>query len=231
MLAHRAHFISDEAFLELINDRARSYYTNPLQTLSNHEAVERFWLDPRAQRVPYGRGLFYFIDLNAKALARSGGARSLDDLVLAVLNRQRAGEQVGETEWVDLVTAELGEQGRTDFEALVAGEWIIPAPDALGPRFTRHMIEDYPLDYGFDTSSIPTRVVTGLVAGSVAEQAGVREGDRILSIPNFSDVERAPWEEIDMTLGRGDATLRVHYLPQGGRVRSYAWTSVLEDRA
>ncbi len=231
MLAHRAQFASDEAFLELINDRARSYYTNPLQTLSNHDAVERFWLDPRAQRVPYGRGLFYFIDLNAKVLARSGGARSLDDLVLAVLNRQRAGEQVGASEWVDLVTAELGEQGRTDFEALLAGEWIVPAPDALGPRFTRRTIEDYPLDFGFDTSSIPTRVVTGLVAGSVAEQAGVREGDRILSIPNFSDVERAPWEAIDLTLGRGDTTLHVHYIPQGARVRSYAWTSVLEGRA
>ncbi len=228
VLAHRAHFISDAAFLAQINERARSYYTNPLQALSNHEAVERFWRDPRAQIVPYGRGLFYFIDLNAKLLAHSGGARSLDDLVLAVVKRRRAGEQVGESAWVDLVAAELGAQGRADFAAMVAGEWIIPAPDALGPGFTRRAIEDYPLDFGFDTSSIPTRVVTGLAAGSVAEQAGAQEGDRILSIPNFSQIEHAPWNEIELTLGRGDTTLRVRYIPQGAGVRSYAWSSARE---
>lgn len=231
VLAHRAGFISDAAFLDQINDRARSYYTNPLQTLSNHEAVERFWRDPRAQRVPYGRGLFYFIDLNAKILAHSGGARSLDDLVLAVVKRRRAGEQVGESAWVELVTTELGEQGRNDFAAMVAGEWIIPPSDALGPRFTCHPIEDYPLDFGFATSSIPMRVVTGLVAGSVAEQAGVREGDRLLSIPNFSEIESAPWKAIELTLGRGDTTLRVRYIPQGPAVRSYAWTRADEGRA
>jgi hypothetical protein len=230
VLAHRAGFISDTAYLEQINDRARSYYTNPLQTLSNHAAVDRFWRDPRAQRVPYGRGLFYFIDLNAKILAHSGGARSLDDLVLAVVKRRRAGEQVGESAWVDLVAAELGEQGRHDFAAMVAGAWIIPAPDALGPRFTRHPIADYPLDFGFATSSIPTQVVTGLVAGSVAEQAGVREGDRLLSMPNFSEIERAPWNPIALTLGRGETTLRVHYIPQGAAVRSYAWVQADEER-
>jgi hypothetical protein len=228
ILSQRAGFITDDEFLDLINERARGYYTSPLQTLSNQEAAERFWLDPRAQRIPYGRGLFYFIDINAKIQARSNGARSVDDLTLTILNRQRAGATVGVAEWVELVTAELGEQGRHDFEAMVAGEWVIPASDALGPRFTRREIEDYPLDLGFDTSSVTKRVVTGLIAGSAAERAGVREGDRILSIPNFSDIERAPWNEVDLTLGRGANTLRAYYVPQGAKVRSYAWISIPE---
>jgi hypothetical protein len=228
ILPQRAGLIADDTFLDLINERARGYYTSPLQTLSNQEAAERFWLDPRAQRVPYGRGLFYFIDVNAKIRARSGGARSVDDLVLAIVNRRRTGAKVGVAEWVELVTAELDEQGRRDFEAMAAGEWVVPAPDALGPRFMRREIEDCPLDLGFDTSSVTRRVVTALVPGSVAERAGVREGDRILSIPNFSDIERAPWNEIDMTLGRGASALHVRYIPQGAKVRSYEWISVPE---
>lgn len=228
-LLRRAGFISDGAFLSLINERARGYYTNPLQTLSNQAAAELFWRDPRAQRIPYGRGLFYFIDLNAKIVARSGGARSLDDLVLSVVRRRRAGEKIRAAEWIDLVAAELGEQGRRDVASMAAGEWIIPASDALGPRYRRREIEDAPLDLGFATASYTTRVVAGLVPGSVAERAGVREGDRILSMPNFSTMEQAPWRETDLTLGRGDATLRVRYVTQGTKVRSYEWVSVEPD--
>lgn len=222
-LLRRGGFITDDDYLALINERARDYYTNPLQTLSLREASELYWRDPRAQRIPYGRGLFYLIDLNAKLLARSGGARSLDDLVLAVIQRRRAGEMIGTAEWIALVVAELGEQGRRDFEAMAAGAWIIPASDALGPHYMRREITGVPLDLGFNSSSYTSRVVTGLAPGSVAEQAGVREGDRILSIPNYSAMDQAPWTAIDLTLARGDATLRVRYAPQGAKVRSYEW--------
>lgn len=230
VLLRRAGFITDDAFLALLNERARGYYTNPLQTLSNQQAVERFWRDPRAQRIPYGRGLFYFIDLNAKIQARSGGARSLDDLVLAVVRRRRAGETIRTAEWIELVVGELGEQGQRDFEAMAEGAWIVPASDALGPQYVRREIEDAPLDLGFDSSSYTIRVVSGLIPGSAAERAGVREGDRILSIPNFSTMEQAPWNAIDLTLGRSDATLRVHYIPQGAKVRSYEWVSASPEQ-
>lgn len=225
-LLRRGGFITDDEYLALINERARDYYTNPLQTLGLREATELYWRDPRAQRIPYGRGLFYLIDLNAKLLARSGGARSLDDLVLAVVERRRAGEVIRAAEWLALVAPELGEQGRRDFDAMAAGAWIIPASDALGPRFMRRETADAPLDLGFATSSYTSRVVSGLVAGSTAERAGVREGDRILSIPNFSSMEQAPWIAIELTLARGDSTLRVRYVPQGARVRSYEWVHV-----
>ena len=222
-LLRRGGFITDDDYLALINERARNYYTNPLQTLNLREATELYWRDPRAQRIPYGRGLFYFIDLNAKLVSATSGARSLDDLILAVVQRRRAGETIHAAEWLALVASELGEQGQRDYEAMAEGAWIVPASDALGPRYLRREIEDAPLDLGFATSSYTSRVVTGLVAGSPAERAGVRGGDRILSIPNFSVMEQAPWAAIDLTLARGDSTLRVRYVPQGARVRSYEW--------
>jgi M61 glycyl aminopeptidase len=228
-LLRRSGLIIDDAYLELINERARAYYTNPLQMLTNQEAADLFWRDPRAQHIPYGRGLFYFIDLNATIQAHSGGVRSVDDLVLAVVQRRRAGETIGVAEWMELVTAELGERGRRDLEALAAGEWITPPPDALGPHFTRREVESAPLDLGFTSASVVTRVVAGLVAGSPAEQAGVREGDRILNTPSFSEMEREPWKPIDLTLERADSTLHVQYIPLGKPVRSYEWISVARD--
>lgn len=135
LLPYRAGLITTSEYLALMNERGEAYYTNPLQTLTNAEAAEQFWADKRAQRVPYGRGLFYLVDLNAKL--RDATGRSVDDLVLAVMERQRSGETVGVAEWIELVTAELGESGRADFEALRNGSWIIPDPGALGPRFDR----------------------------------------------------------------------------------------------
>jgi hypothetical protein len=36
-------------------------------------------------------------------------------------------------------------------------------------------------------------------------------------------MEEAPWAAIDLTLVHGDSTLRVRYVPQGAKVRSYEW--------
>ncbi|MEU6408168.1 hypothetical protein [Microbispora sp. NPDC046933] len=226
MLSHRAGLVDDTEFLELVNERARGYYTNPLQTLSNAEAFELFWKDQRAQRVPYGRGMFYLVDVDAKIRAASGGRRSLDDLVLTVLERQRAGEKIGVPEWLDLVTDELGETARRDFAAMGAGEWIVPASEAFGPRFVREEIRDHVTELGFAIPSLETRVVTGLVAGSAAELAGVREGDRILDGPAGSEIARGSLERVSLTLQREDRTFEVAYDPSGAEVRSYRWVAV-----
>ncbi|WP_046501116.1 M61 family metallopeptidase [Streptomyces odonnellii] len=135
VLPHRAGLLDDEQFLEPVNERARNYFTNPLQTLTSATAAEIYWRDQRAQRVPYGRGLFYLIDVNAKIQAAGEGKRGVDDLVLAALERRWAGEKVGVAEWLEMVRKELGEAGPDDFAAMEAGEWVVPASDALGePR-------------------------------------------------------------------------------------------------
>ncbi|MFC5827295.1 hypothetical protein [Nonomuraea insulae] len=131
VLPYRAGLIDEAVYLGLINERARGYYTNPLQMLSNAAAYELFWQAQRAQRVPYGRSLFYLADLDAKI--RAVGDRSLDDLVLAVLERQRAGAKVGVDAWLALVVAELGEAARADFAAMESGEWVVSAYGAFGP--------------------------------------------------------------------------------------------------
>ncbi|GAA1664195.1 hypothetical protein GCM10009733_072440 [Nonomuraea maheshkhaliensis] len=125
--------------------------------------------------MPYGRGLFYLIDLNAKISSARRGRRSLDDLVLAVLHRWRDGEKVGVPEWLDLVEAELGVTGRDDFAVMEAGRWTIPAPDVLDPHFTREQTQEYVTELGFDLASLETRIVSGLIAGWAAEEAGIRE--------------------------------------------------------
>ena len=107
LLAYRAKLITLDKFVRLVNEKAADYATNPFINLSNDEAGKKFWEDARAQRVPYGRGFMYFVRLNAQIQDRSKGKRSLDDLVLEVLKRQRAGTKVFVADWRALVVGEL----------------------------------------------------------------------------------------------------------------------------
>ncbi|MFC5827294.1 hypothetical protein [Nonomuraea insulae] len=81
------------------------------------------------------------------------------------------------------------------------------------------------IELGFDLAGLETRCVTGLVAGSAAERAGVREGDRVLDGPAGSRVIKGGLDTVSLTLQRGGRTFEVIYKPRGAEARSYRWLS------
>lgn len=115
--------------------------------------TRRYWKDWRAQRIPYGRGLFYLIDTDHRIRKASDGRRSVDDLVLELLDRQRAGRESSAEEWVELVADELGEAGLRAYEAMLAGQWVLPDLDCLRPRFKAREADTRQPDEGFDYQS------------------------------------------------------------------------------
>ena len=58
--------------------------------------------------------------------ARSSGMRSLDDLMFTMLVRLKSGQSYDSAAWSNLVNSELGTDGRTQYQAMVAGELGIP---------------------------------------------------------------------------------------------------------
>jgi len=91
----------------------------------------------RVRVLPYDRGSMYFAVVDEEVRAASGGKRTLDDLLLAMLDRRRQNLPVDESAWVEMVTKELGEKGKTEFEAMLAGSIQLPEPGGFGPCFTR----------------------------------------------------------------------------------------------
>jgi hypothetical protein len=89
-------------------------------------------------------GMLYAADVDAAVRAASGGKRSLDDLVLTLLAKARAGARPGEgstpplpaAAWRELVGDVLGPQGPARFDAAIGrGEPLDLPPDAFGPCF------------------------------------------------------------------------------------------------
>ncbi|TNE66592.1 MAG: hypothetical protein EP335_03260 [Alphaproteobacteria bacterium] len=221
MLSLRAGVIDLDKFLEVINGRARDYYTNAHLNLTNEEAGQIFWTDSRAQRVPYGRGFMYFTGLNADLKRASGGKRSLDDLVIEVRNRQEAGESIGLTEWKEILKRELGQPAVDTFDAMVAGQTIVPAADSLAPCFTVEQVSEKPFVLGYDRMSL--KLVTGLEPDSEAAKAGLQNGDKILSFTALDDLRKDPAKMMEVTVERGGQQLSFSYSPRGAATDAWVW--------
>lgn len=228
MLPYRAGLISAEDFLSDLNETAGRYYTNIKINVPNAQVPEGFWRDTRIRVLPYDRGSLYFAATDAAIRKASGGKRSIDDIVRTMLAERRAGRTMDEALYRRLLEAELGQQGIADFEAMLAGGVVLPPSDAFGSQF--HRVEK-PLrrfDLGFDPASLLARprIVKGLIPGSSAEAAGLRDGDEILNTFSQDGMQGDQQAYLWLDVKRGDETLYLRYQPRGETVNAYQWEPV-----
>jgi hypothetical protein len=229
VLSQRAGALSTPQFLTEINERAAGYYTNPYRTATNAAAAEQFWKDWSAQRVPYGRGFMYLAQVDAKIRARSNGTRSLDDIVTAMFARQKRGQPYGIPAWLGLVAAELGsDTAQRDFDAMKSGELLVPPANSFGPCLRPTPHRDRPYQLGFDQSSLggEPKTIRGLIANSAAAQAGLREGDVVVSSDDVLQVQKDASQTMHLTVRRGAEVVPISYVPRGEPVESYRWERV-----
>ena len=224
----RAGLISTEDFLIQINERAQSYYGNPVNTAPAEEIAAKFWSDTRVRKLPYDRGAFYMAMVDAQVRAKSGGKRRLDDLVKAMLARRAAGQSYDTEAWLELVAAELGPQARAEHAAMMAGKLLVPPSDAYGPCFKREAASFRAFELGFDSASLTAspRIVKGLVAGSRAAAAGIRDGDEVTEAVVLDAVQAKPEQTITLKIRREGRDLAITYLPRGQAQDGYRWARV-----
>ncbi len=228
VLTWRAGLITTDEFLTDVNKRAQSYYGNAMNLAPASEIAAKFWSDTRVRKLPYDRGSFYLTAVDAEIRAKSGGKRKLDDLTFAMLDRQKRGLSYDTAAWLELVTAELGPQAKLDFEAMMAGKLIVPPSGAFGPCFEREAVPYRIFELGFDSASLTAnpRQVKGLVPGSAAERAGVRNGDEITTAVVLDAIQGEADAELTIHLKRASQPLQITYLPRGKSVEGYRWARV-----
>lgn len=226
LLPLRAGQLSPAAFLEDLNETAGRYYTNALLDTPNAQIPARFWEDTRVRVLPYDRGSMYFARLDHRIRTASGGKRSLDDLLLAMLELRRAGQPMDKAAWIRLVTEELGDAGKSDFEDMLAGEVMRPDSDAFGPCFARTEKPLRRYQLGFEPKVLieNPRIVRGLLPESAAARAGLQNGDEILKPVGQDRIqgEQGGWLSLDIR--REERTFEVRYQPRGETVQAYQWT-------
>jgi predicted metalloprotease with PDZ domain len=125
------------------------------------------------------------------------------------------------------VVAELGPRAERDYQDMVAGKLLVPPPNAFAPCFKRvHAIEGKPFETGFDVTSLASspRIIRGVVPGSAAALAGLRDGDTVVEAPDLGDpTVRDASKPVDMKVRRGDQTVAISFVPEGKPVMGYHW--------
>lgn len=225
LLPWRAGLISDAEFLADLNETAARYYTNIKINVPNRDIAAGFWRDTRIRVLPYDRGSLYFAATDAAIRSASGGSRSIDDIVRKMLAERRDGRPMDETLYRKLLASELGADGITKLDAMLSGGVVLPPSGAFGPKFRRVQKALRRFDLGFDPASLLARpkIVRGLIAGSNAALAGLREGDEILN-PFSQDGmqgDQQAWLTLDIKRDGSRQTLR--YQPRGEIVSAYQW--------
>ena len=225
VLPWRAGRISTADFLADLNKTAARYYTDLLGNAPNSRIPERFWADTRIRVLPYDRGSLYFAQLNAELRAASGGKRSLDDLVLQMIGRRRRGLRVDEQTWIGLVQKALGARGVAQFHAMMDGRLVLPSSNAFGRCFERTMAPLRRYELGFDSEVLmePSRIVRGLIPGSQAARAGLRNGDRILRPVPQDAIQADQGAKLTLLIERSGRSFPLTYLPRGAVVQAYQW--------
>lgn len=221
VMAYRAGLLDREGLLEEINSMASGYYSNPYIDKSNAEAGENFWSDSLAQRVPYGRGFMYLVQVDAQIRAETEGRQSLHDLILEINRRQSEGEQIGNERWQELLAERIGEQARSGFEAMISGETIVPPDNAFAPCFRVYETEIRPFELGFDRMNLNR--VTSLVEGSRAARAGLEEDDRIERFTPIDELRDDPKARMEITVERDGEKVTLDYLPRGEPRSAWLW--------
>jgi carboxypeptidase C (cathepsin A) len=229
VLPLRAGLLSPQRFLDDLNESAARYYTNSLISAPNEEVGRRFWEDTRIRVLPYDRGSFYFAVVNDQIRKASGGKRSLDDLILDLVHRERRGEQVDGAGWVNMVEKEVGPVAGTTYESMLAGGVMLPEADAFGPCFERTTAKFRRFELGFDSKSLISqpRTVHGLVPGSAAAAVGLRDGDEIAAPVGGLDIIQGDQKAaLTLRIRRNGTVLPLTYLPRGETADAYQWRRV-----
>jgi predicted metalloprotease with PDZ domain len=228
LLPLRAGLIAAADFLEDLNQTAGRYYTNGLNTTPNDQIAARFWEDTRIRVLPYDRGSMYLAVVSAQIRKASGGQRSLDDLVLALLERQRQGMSNSPEVWVELITKELGLAAKADYESMLAGAVMLPETNAFGPCFERRTARLRRFELGFDPKVMnqSPRLIRGLIPGSEAERAGLRDGDEITQPVGLDSIQEDQKRTLTLRIRREGKVFPVTYLPRGEIIDAYQWARV-----
>ncbi len=206
----------DATYLKWINKHIREYARNPAMHATNEQIERGFWSQrDTVGEVAYQRGLL--LGLRWHALAKENGQRTgLDAWMIGLVDRGRDGFEIGNAEIRGIGIRELGRWFGPEFDRyVVRAEQVTLPPDALGPGFVGRQDDTYAFALGFDReATLRDKQIRGLVAGSAAARAGLRNGDRLVGL----QVQPDPGVKARATVLRDGRRKQISFYPRGEKL-------------
>jgi hypothetical protein len=214
-----AGLITPAERVAILNERLAGYWTSAARNLPNREIQERFWQSQEVQELPYARGELVAIALDHEIRRASGGARSLDDLMRELLVDARAGAHHTLDDLIARFARWTSPAFAAGIRAVVAdGADVVLAPDTWSEWLALETRPGARYELGFDLeASAAAGVVSGVVPGSNAWNAGLRDGQRLARFDGQPGLADAPVTAavLDGTPAASARPLELRWLPRG----------------
>ncbi|MGO4700442.1 hypothetical protein [Dyella sp. 2RAB6] len=213
-------------YLELVRGESAGYYTNAKRALPNSAFPAHVWSGRNAWMLAYNRGTLYLADLDAKLKAH-GSAVSVLDLSNETSARINAGASEDHHTWLDVLSKRAGAWAVKDWNDMMAGKLIFPAAGAFGPcmHATKEDVRIFDLGFASPVRLTAGASIGGLVKGSPAERAGLRDGDVLDASVDINPAAESLDKPVVLHVTRGGKAQTVSFDPRGGSQAGLAWSS------
>lgn len=228
--------VSRMGMVESLNNNAQAYYTSPVWTLEMDygEVLRRYWDDYNIVRVSYYRGFMFFALLDGLVCRATDRKKSMDDVIVELYKLRRDGKPCTLHEVKDRVAELIGRKALDEaYTAFFRGELIVPPEESLerhGLKLVRQPWHRFEL--GIDTVSLRQLKVIGLVKGTNADKAGVRDGDVIVKGRMVWSVQDDLHGKMRLTVLRDGHELDFEWWPRTDEVvEAYGWVDIRGEQA
>lgn len=179
----RNNFRTGDYFQATINTLCLRYYTSPFINLPLEDLIKFAATSCGAREHLEARSWAFVVGTDLKSRRMSELTRPLEDLGIKPLEKLKAaGQPHGLEQWMELLTPLMGDELKQRYEDFAAGRTILLFPTLYGAKthYLKQVDQEY-LDFGMDQKCFEYGLVMELKKGSRAEEAGLREGDKIIS--------------------------------------------------
>ncbi|KAH8677579.1 hypothetical protein BX600DRAFT_450171 [Xylariales sp. PMI_506] len=219
--------VDRQYLIKSLNNNAQAYYTTNVLNLSWKYITDNYWDTFEMTKAGYGRGFMYLAQVQGLIHEATGGDKGVDDVVLALYERQLRGVEHHSDDFHELVGKLIGEEQTQKIRAAMEGGELIVPPEGCfakyGLKLVRRDAERF--EAGFHPNSLRgDRRIRGLVPGSRAEAAGVLEGDAVTRSWMLWSAGDALEDMMQVTVLRDREEKTFRYWPRSyQKVENWVW--------
>jgi predicted metalloprotease with PDZ domain len=199
-----------------VNRAIERYLTSPVLSAPNTRIAKEFWSNREVGQLPYMRGELLALRWDA---ALRGNGTSMDAVLKSLIQprgkwpygQSSEPQQLAVTRLQVALAPRMGSELGSDMADYVErGEAIPIGANFLGPCFSRTVESKVRFELGFDSVGIASRRVLGVVPGSAAERAGLRNGMELINWSiHFGDTS----QDVTMRVLDSNQWMDIRYRP------------------
>ena len=208
---HRINGLDASYYIEQMNATVRNLFSSSVRNAPNSEInYANFWSNRDYGKLAYYRGTLFAFYMDQTIRKRSLGAKSLDDMMRDILaDAVNSGQKLSHTYFLDVASRYMPEGFERFFETHILKGKDYPLVEIYSELGLQFEPKSTLYELGVQLSPEEDRVLS-VVAGSRAEKAGVRAGDRLFS--------RSIWygdasKEVELGILRNGQKIEVAYYP------------------